>query len=284
MPDGATDKALTLIETINAPGFGPPLHRHPEAEIFRVLEGRYLYEVDGRRFQVGAGDVVSIPGGAAHAFVNVTDRPARQYIAIVPGLDAKGFFMGLAEVMKDGRPDVAALNAFAKAWGSSFSVLPSCRNLQSRRRATSSMRWLAPFFRIRLARWRVGRMLSRRFTRLMRFHRPSATSMASSSGDFGIAPEIGQGIAERGVAQAQEAVHVPAVQVVLVGVDIDREIEEIGHERNRHAVLRHAGRLEDVEALDDEDVRPVDHLLLARHHVVDQVRVERRAARCACRP
>jgi quercetin dioxygenase-like cupin family protein len=120
VPDGATDKALTLIETINAPGFGPPLHRHPEAEIFRVLEGRYLYEVDGRRFQVGVGDVVSIPGGAAHAFVNVTDRPARQYIAIVPGLDAKGFFMGLAEVMKDGRPDVAALNAFAKAWGVEF--------------------------------------------------------------------------------------------------------------------------------------------------------------------
>jgi hypothetical protein len=35
-------------------------------------------------------------------------------------LDAKGFFMGLAAAMKDGRPDVAALNAFAKAWQVEF--------------------------------------------------------------------------------------------------------------------------------------------------------------------
>jgi hypothetical protein len=30
------------MEQVNAPGFGPPLHRHNEAEIFRVLEGVYL--------------------------------------------------------------------------------------------------------------------------------------------------------------------------------------------------------------------------------------------------
>src|SRR4051794_20472093 len=88
VPKATTDGALSVIETINAPGFDPPLHRHPEAEIFRVLEGEYLCEVDGRRFHARAGDVVSIPGGAAHAFVNVTDKPARQFIIIVPALDA----------------------------------------------------------------------------------------------------------------------------------------------------------------------------------------------------
>jgi quercetin dioxygenase-like cupin family protein len=60
----------------NAPGFGPPLHRHPETEVFRVLEGRYLFEVDGRRFEAKTGDLVSVPGGAANAFVNVTHEPA----------------------------------------------------------------------------------------------------------------------------------------------------------------------------------------------------------------
>ncbi len=43
-------RELTIIETVNAPGFGPPFHRHPETEVFRVLEGRYIFEVDGTRY------------------------------------------------------------------------------------------------------------------------------------------------------------------------------------------------------------------------------------------
>lgn len=115
-----TNGAFSLIETINAPGFGPPRHRHPEAEIFRVLEGRYLYEIDGRRFYADEGDVVSIPGGAEHGFVNVTDRPARQYILIVPALDAAAFFGELANVMKNGAPGRPALNAFGAKWRVEF--------------------------------------------------------------------------------------------------------------------------------------------------------------------
>ncbi|MBR0648626.1 cupin domain-containing protein [Roseomonas terrae] len=120
MPPEASGGAFSIIETLNAPGAGPPRHRHVEAEIFRVIEGRYLYEVDGRRFYADVGDVVSIPGGAAHGFVNVTNRPARQYILIAPALDAVGFFTGLAQIMRDGVPDTAALNAFSKAWKVEF--------------------------------------------------------------------------------------------------------------------------------------------------------------------
>jgi hypothetical protein len=64
MPQAASGGALTVIETCNAPGFGPPLHRHRETEVFRVLEGRYLFEVDGKRFEAATGDLVSVPGGA----------------------------------------------------------------------------------------------------------------------------------------------------------------------------------------------------------------------------
>ena len=78
MPPDVTGGELTVLETANAPGFGPPLHRHRETEIFRVLEGRYLFQVDDKQFEAGEGDVVTVPGGAVHAFVNVTDRPARQ--------------------------------------------------------------------------------------------------------------------------------------------------------------------------------------------------------------
>jgi len=40
---------MRIIETEIASGFGPPLHQRPETETFRVLEGRYLGEIDGTR-------------------------------------------------------------------------------------------------------------------------------------------------------------------------------------------------------------------------------------------
>lgn len=120
VPHEMTGGVLTCIETVNAPGFGPPLHRHRETELFYVLEGRYLFEVDGRRFTADAGDVVAAPGGSAHAFVNLADTPARQFIQILPGLDAAAFFLGLGDAMRDGRLDQDALNAFGAQWHVEF--------------------------------------------------------------------------------------------------------------------------------------------------------------------
>ncbi|WP_421980836.1 cupin domain-containing protein [Roseibium sp.] len=120
MEPAQSNGAMSIIETENAPGFGPPLHRHPETEIFRVLEGRYLYEIDGKRFYAETGDVVTIPGGSVHAFRNDGDTPARQFIIICPALDASRFFAGLADVMKGGRPDTEVLNAFSRKWQVEF--------------------------------------------------------------------------------------------------------------------------------------------------------------------
>ncbi len=120
LPMSATAGTLTLIETVNRPGFGPPKHRHHETEVFRVLSGRYLFEVDDKRFIAETGDVVTAPGGAAHAFVNITDQPARQLVMIVPALDAVAFFTQLGATMKNGAPDPAALNAFGAKWGVEF--------------------------------------------------------------------------------------------------------------------------------------------------------------------
>jgi quercetin dioxygenase-like cupin family protein len=120
LPSQESKQALTIIDTTNAPGFGPPLHRHPETEIFRVLSGRYLFEVNGNRFFAETGDVVSVPGGAAHAFVNVTPEPAQQTVTIVPALDADAFFTALGALMKDGLPGKDALNAFGRLWNVEF--------------------------------------------------------------------------------------------------------------------------------------------------------------------
>jgi quercetin dioxygenase-like cupin family protein len=120
LPPEASGQTLTVIETTNAPGFGPPLHRHHETEVFRVLEGRYLFEVGGQRFEAGSGELISVPGGAAHAFVNITDQPARQLVMILPGMDAQKFFVELGQILGQSKPTQEALNLFGKPWGVEF--------------------------------------------------------------------------------------------------------------------------------------------------------------------
>jgi quercetin dioxygenase-like cupin family protein len=120
LPPEASGGDLTMIETTTVPGFGPPLHRHGETEVFKVLEGRYLFEVDGQRFEAGTGEVISVPGGMAHAFINITDKPARQLVMMLPGMDAKSFFLGLGEILAKGKPGPGVLNDFGKPWGVEF--------------------------------------------------------------------------------------------------------------------------------------------------------------------
>src|SRR5829696_6360735 len=88
--------------------------------------------------------------------------------------------------------------------------------------------------------------------------------------------EIGERVAEGGLAELEETADIPALQIVLVRVEKDREVEIVRYEGNRGAVLRQPRGLKDVKALDDEDVGSVDDRLLSRNDVVDEVRVERR--------
>ena len=106
LPLEVSGGAITIMETVNAPGFGPPLHRHAETEIFRVREGVYLYEIGGRRFYGKAGDLITVPGGSAHAFVNVGERPARQMVLMLPAMDAVRFFTELARSWPAATPTV----------------------------------------------------------------------------------------------------------------------------------------------------------------------------------
>ena len=113
-------ETLEIIETINAPGLGPPLHRHPQTEIFRVLEGLYLYEIAGERFFAEEGDVVCIPGGQPHGFLNIGKTPARQLIVISPSMDSREFFAALGDLLRNGPVPLTELNAFGGPWDVEF--------------------------------------------------------------------------------------------------------------------------------------------------------------------
>ena len=95
-------------------------------------------------------------------------------------------------------------------------------------------------------------------------------------GERGVPGEVRRRVAERGLAQPQEPLDVPVADVAGAGVDVDAEVEEVAQRQAGAAVLADPRRLEDVEALDDDDVGALDDDLLVGHHVVDEVGVDRR--------
>jgi quercetin dioxygenase-like cupin family protein len=61
---------LTLVLGETAPGNGIPLHRHDYEEIFIVHAGQGTYTVGETIVEAAAGDIVVVPSGMPHRFVN----------------------------------------------------------------------------------------------------------------------------------------------------------------------------------------------------------------------
>ena len=60
-----------------APGEGPRLHRHPYEEVFVVHEGRARFTAGGEELVAGVGQVVVVPAGTPHRFVNAGEGRLR---------------------------------------------------------------------------------------------------------------------------------------------------------------------------------------------------------------
>ncbi len=105
-----TGGAFAVFEGQTRPMHGPPLHRHRDQdEWWYIVEGEYLFEVDGQEIYAHAGDTVFAPRGSSHTFQNVGDAPGRTVGTVVPGgLDI--FFEELEQAAPRGTvPDPAKL-------------------------------------------------------------------------------------------------------------------------------------------------------------------------------
>lgn len=75
---------ICLIRGTLPPGVAVPLHSHPDMEVFYVIEGSveaFQFRDDRPRWTtVGAGDVVTVPGNAKHAWRNSSSLPATMVI------------------------------------------------------------------------------------------------------------------------------------------------------------------------------------------------------------
>jgi quercetin dioxygenase-like cupin family protein len=80
-----TGRRLTALETIAAPGEGPPLHTHAaEDECLLVVEGTFRFRLGDKLETAPAGSFVYIPRGAPHAWQNIGDAPARMFVLFTP--------------------------------------------------------------------------------------------------------------------------------------------------------------------------------------------------------
>ena len=72
------DAGVSLLLVDSPPGGGPSLHRHPYAEVFVVQQGRVTFILEDEEHEVTAGQIVVVPAGRAHGFVNSGREPLRQ--------------------------------------------------------------------------------------------------------------------------------------------------------------------------------------------------------------
>lgn len=115
--DDGTGGTTSLLEGVFQPGgFAPLPHIHREAEeSFYVLEGRFAFRIDDRRFDRDAGSFIHVPAGRVHGFAAAGDQPGRILVLHAPPLDR--FFLELAELTGSGPLDRGAVARLMSDWG-----------------------------------------------------------------------------------------------------------------------------------------------------------------------
>lgn len=77
-PSEATSGEYVEMDCTAGPGSGTMVHYHPEQEeTFRVLEGKMEVLRAGHWSVIEAGDSLTVPGGAVHAWRNASETPVR---------------------------------------------------------------------------------------------------------------------------------------------------------------------------------------------------------------
>ena len=107
--------------TVPSSAMVPVAHSHDAYEETIVgVEGVLTWTLDGIANEVGPGDVLLIPRGVVHHFVNGGDSDALALAFVTPGLLGPDYFRevaGVLEASAGGPPDFAALGAVMKKHG-----------------------------------------------------------------------------------------------------------------------------------------------------------------------
>lgn len=118
----ASGGSVAMFEFDVAAGAKVPVaHSHDGyEETLYGLAGVLTMTVDGRRSEIGPGDVLCIPRGAVHRFDNFHSTDAKTLAVVTPGILGPDYFREMAAVFKaasGGPPDSAAIGAVMRRHG-----------------------------------------------------------------------------------------------------------------------------------------------------------------------
>jgi mannose-6-phosphate isomerase-like protein (cupin superfamily) len=87
--------SLLVVEMTHHTKGGPARHLHYEQdEWFYVVEGEYIFEIDGERLRLKPGDSVFGPRKVPHVWAFVGDQPGRILFVFTPAGQMEAFFRG----------------------------------------------------------------------------------------------------------------------------------------------------------------------------------------------
>ncbi len=107
---------FTVIEDVSPPRSGPPLHSHRFEEWFYILEGKFLFEVNGEPTEAFVGDFLYAPSNVPHVFQNIGDCDGRMLLIARPG-GVETYFAELSERMVADPTNIPGLSALASKYG-----------------------------------------------------------------------------------------------------------------------------------------------------------------------
>jgi quercetin dioxygenase-like cupin family protein len=138
------NNSYAVLEDNVPPLGGPPPHRHPDEELFYVLEGDFEFILNdiNNPFKALQGSVVHVPSNALHTFKNVGDKPGKLLTILIPG-NLVHFFRAISDYKDLGSlPDVTKVPDLSKVdFGKVFSqaalhqvefVLPEVAEIKNR--------------------------------------------------------------------------------------------------------------------------------------------------------
>jgi uncharacterized cupin superfamily protein len=106
-----------VVEEITPSQGGPPLHLHKrEDEWLYVIDGKFLFEMNGRRIEASVGSSVFVPRGVPHTFQNIGNSPGR-LLAIVTPAGTERFFRALGQLCQNGPPAPTVLRPLFAEYG-----------------------------------------------------------------------------------------------------------------------------------------------------------------------
>jgi len=99
----------------------PAAHSHDGyEETIYGLEGVLTWTVDGKKIDVGPGEVLCIPRGAVHRFDNFKTADTKMLAIVSPGILGPDYFRECAEIVNaaaGGPPDLVALGEVMRRHG-----------------------------------------------------------------------------------------------------------------------------------------------------------------------